>query len=997
MSTPEPLSAEEFEARLLRRLESKRSQSAEPDEQRLAYRKAAALLTSFDPKTLRLPGRKTDGAAVLTLVDDCISWIAEPTPQWALRPDARDAALRSFAGPSEALAYLTANEDAFDADGTGRVAADFLEGRSADLNTMTAQRLLRAHDAIDWLSRVPGISGLPTESEVNRLVERRLLMEPLELLLKGGFEGRADELDRLRTHVGLRPAGTWWGRAKDAGRQVAERVGPTRTGLPLVVHGPGGIGKSTLVARFLLDHVQISDKFPFAYVDFERVTVSLHEPMTLLAEVARQLAVQYPDHAERFVGLVNEFRALARRQRSDRDGIDELAELPTTRGSLSRERQTRFHRKAKAQDRDAAKKLIEALRRTGTDRPFVLVLDSFEEAQYRASPVLDRLWHILQAVLQVWPNTRVVIAGRAPIDHPDVAAVDIPALHLRELDRAASVHFLVSRDVPESTARMLVKRWGGNPLSLQLAADVHARMQAELGSDNWVSTVPTKGRFYRQVDDSVIQGMLYDRLLRHLQSPEVRAIARPGLVLRRITPELIQHVVAPLSGLAEISSEHARELCRELSRRVDLVEEIAPDVLRHRADVRRAALRLLEKDPASNFREVERAAVEHYHRSDDPAERAEEIYHRLRLGDDFRLVESRWQPSAAKLLVGADREMNHRSGRFLRQLLASAELDDANTQVDGERETAREVADLLAQDFVEQALSLMARREGWTTCSPLHPLYADTLLRLGRVSEARAAVIEALDQPGMDGCGETYLELLLLSARIAAVGGDVAGADADLQVAESVATDADRELDALGALLQRAQLHNSADSPEVTTVDTALARRVSTVPEDALSRRPALLRAIAAEVGDADPSVLIQALDLVGLPDNADRTLVSLAHGIVDAAQDNPVVTSILQRIDEKAVELLRSPTTAAVVLLLEKAVTFGILAAVVKDVLTSADDTEVLRSSVAEAMAVDNPQFAINGPPADIDAAMPPPTAFAASALSIDVTKPINRLGHGS
>jgi len=729
MSSPLERSPEDFAARLQERLQTQRSDGTEPAQQRLEYRKAAALLTSFDPTTLRRPGDRAPGGAVLQLVDDCVTRGGRSGAAWSLRPDVRERALRSFTEPDEALRALEENAANHPEQSTERAALAYLQGEAPTLEALDIDTLCHVREAVGWLALVPGVTGLPAEDELQNLVENRRLLEPLESLLRHRFEGRTRELEQLRVHVGMLPATTWRGRAAEVGRAVSGRLGPDRSLMPLVVFGPGGIGKSTLVARFLLDHVTArTSDFPFVYVDFERVTVSIHEPMTMLVEMARQLAVQYPRDAKTFSALAARSRAAARRQREEQDQTDEWQAIATTR-TLGREVHHQFYVSARDEDARAAAELGMAIRiatrwTPEDNRPFLIVLDSFEEAQYRASPVLDRMWAMLNALTSTYPDTRVVVAGRAPVAHPNVALEDIPTLELGELDREAAVSFLTSRGVTDPVARALVQRIGGSPLSLHLAANAALRIGTDSDSGDWIETVPARRRrLFGSVDDMLIQGVLYDRLLKHITNDDVRRLAHPGLVLRRITPQIIRDVLAPNCGVDVPSLDRARELFSNMARELDLVDQVAPDVLRHRQDVRRVMLRLLEKDKTSASRAVERSAVAFYARSGDPKDRAEELYHRLRLAEDMREISRRWTPEAALYLANAEAELPARSARLLTRLRQQVpdDLVDEAEQIEWERSTAAEVENLVAQGFVSHALARLTERRPWTTCSPLHP------------------------------------------------------------------------------------------------------------------------------------------------------------------------------------------------------------------------------------------------------------------------------------
>jgi len=117
--------------------------------------------------------------------------------------------------------------------------------------------------------------------------------------------GRSSELRQLEDFVGVIEATSLRSRVRRIARGtvalVAERT-------PLFIHGPGGIGKSTLVAQFVLSHLAASgdQRLPFAYLDLERAALDPARPLTLLLEMQTQLIVQFPESS----------RAAARHERS---------------------------------------------------------------------------------------------------------------------------------------------------------------------------------------------------------------------------------------------------------------------------------------------------------------------------------------------------------------------------------------------------------------------------------------------------------------------------------------------------------------------------------------------------------------------------------------------------------------------------------------------------------------------------------------------------------
>lgn len=968
MSTPADWSADDFTARLRDRLRTGPDQEpAQVPPERHQLRQAAALLTSFDPGTLHPPGGGSAGTA-FQLVDDCTARAGQARTAWALRPEVRRTALRSFAGPDEARRALEANIGSAPHHAAERLALGYLRGEPPRLEDLDVESLTHAREAVSWLSLVPGVTGLPDPDEIERRLDHQRLVEPLYSLLRHGFAGRTRELDVLRRHVGLLPARHWRTRVADAGRTVHGWLGRADGELPLVVTGPGGIGKSTLMARFLLDHVdRPGPPVPWVHVDFESATLRIQEPVSLVAEMARQLAAQYPGAAAALGELRAATRAQSRLQRRQNEELDELEDHATTRASLGREAKFRYHAQTRDEDALAARTLGTTLRRavaeqsekggpTAEEPPLIVALDSFEEAQYRASPILDRMWAMFTALSEAYPRTRVVVAGRAPVGHPVAPAGQVPTLTLGDLDETAAVHLLRTHGVSGPVAQALVERIGGNPLSLQLASDVAVRMQRAGDDGDWVQDVPARRRrLFATVDDMLIQGVLYYRLLNHITNPDVRRLAHPGLVLRRITPAVIEQVLAPVCRVDVSRPGRAGELFEEMARELDLVDRTAPDVLRHRADVRRVMLRLVAQDRGEDTREVERRAVAFYEASARAEDRAEEVYHRLRLGQSAAEIEPRWLPELALVLDGVAAELPPRSAKLLERLRRDSPADgpEDDDQADWEHRTAAEAENLLTQGYATEALTLISARWPWTVGSPLHAVRVEALLRTGDVARARHAVTRALAEPGIEEHGDAYLELLLLSARAAAEGGDAEGADDDLALAERTATRMGRDLDALGALLQRTQLRPPAPAEDLVA---ELAHRVEAMPEEVLARQASLLRAVAATVGDRVPAVLARALDLVGLPSHSAPTRTALARAIAGAAHDQPAVVDVVYRIADPLADRPSDPEPSEIERLLRDTEQRGLLDDLARELLTVRDATGSLRTGIAAAMSAELP-----------------------------------------
>ncbi|MEX0167855.1 trypsin-like peptidase domain-containing protein [Streptomyces sp. LMG1-1-1.1] len=940
--------------------------AALPDLRR-SYREAACLLQEFDPAQLRLPGEeRATGRAVLELVDDCTGLPSPggaPATVWTLKPEVRDATLAGLPGPDVALRALRANIGLRPpGPGPERVALALLAGGGPPLAAAgrgldgppppplqdPVEELSDTLQAVLWLSRVPGVTGLPAVDDVQHRLEKARLLQPMHRLIQGTFHGRTAELDSLHAYLAL----------------PEEPAEP-----PVLLYGVGGIGKSTLLAKFLVDALAASPTgFPFAYIDFARPTLSIHEPATVIAEMARQLGVHHPALRAEFDALADECERTAAVQRGERNELDELYQLAGTRATMGRDYSSDFHARASAREQELAHRVASLVARAvrpgpgGSAPPLLVVVDSFEEAQYRGSPVIARMWAIWTALRAAYSRLRFIVSGRAPIDHP--ARVLTPrSMELTELDHRASVDLLMSSGVDdEPLAEDLADRIGGHPLSLRLAA----RTAVALGTDSpslgeLLRGLPSRRRYFdRLVDQMLIQGTLYDRLLKHIAEDDVRALVQAGLALRFITPDLVREVLAGPAGLRVDTAAEARRLYGLLTSRVDLMESAGPEAIRHRADLRAIMLRLSDRARTDLMRAVDRRAVAYYAAREGVRARAEEIYHRLRLGENPRTVEARWEPGVAPYLGGSThREMAHRSAAFLLGRIGGHVPDQIMTeadQEDWERIAAREVEDLLTQGYVEAAAQRLAERRPWTPCSRLHALLAETLARSGRSAEARAGAERAVDRAEEAGCAETQLELLQLSARLAQDAGEFAEADRDLQEAEELAAGLGLRYESLGVLVARSRLAALADV-DAAPAEERLARTLRGMPDADLARQPSLARTAAATACRADPRLLEHTLRLVGLPADEEAVITELARWIDTTLTDEPALRVPLARILDSAageadpVPGTDRPDLARIERDLREARRRGTLDGVARQVLTLRDGSGDLLLGVASAM----------------------------------------------
>ena len=610
-----------------RRLENIRDSLATPppvmvSEPRWRLRASAVLRSFFKAgelavHTLGVRGNVTDDDLQLFIQLDCEAVNSVRGTGWQLFPAIRHETVKHLGGDIDRLLETMRGVAADDADLGRMMAESYLRGEAPAVEEQTSDQLAGSLLAIDWLSGTD--VRLPTESALRSQLQLSVLVEPLRFVVDGPVVGRTDELAQLAKYVDLPNE---------------------RRRYPLVIYGPGGMGKSTLVARFLLDRSASSQtpRFPFTYLTFDRAELLPQRPLGLLAEMLRQLSLQHPDFAARTGRTI---AALEQTQRSVVGSQQEQSKgRSSSRGSLLRRERD---------ERQLVERFASIVNSIGAEA-VLCVLDTFERAQRQGFAAVDRLWEILDAAASAVPSLRILIAGRAGITgHP------IEELPLTGLRPGFAVQYLRTRvgdlNIDESLLKAIAKRVGGNPLSLRLVADLMCR---EIGT---LHTAAGRRRFLFSLKGDQIQGMLYRRVLDHIDDPDVRALAIPGLALRRITTKVIEEVLAPACGLGTISVRRADELFGKLRKETSLVADDG-DVLIHRSDVRQDVLPLLQSEDPAGVASIHRRAIHFYSKRDSVVDRTEELYHRLALGQATKTLDRRWNDEAGARLDAALDELH---------------------------------------------------------------------------------------------------------------------------------------------------------------------------------------------------------------------------------------------------------------------------------------------------------------------------------------------------
>ncbi|HEX8865358.1 MAG TPA: ATP-binding protein, partial [Lentzea sp.] len=357
--------------------------------------------------------------------------------------------------------------------------------------------------AIGWLSRWLDLRHLPDQHSIDRALGMAALLEPLRAIADHTFVGRQDVLALLDDQL-------------------------RQPGRPLLIHGMGGVGKSAVLARHLLAHV---DDALVCYLNFDNSALDPAAPVSLVSAIAKQLVPQLPASDE-ISALV---RSGADRLRSDTKLLDTSTRSITLRRN--------------------AQRYLQELSDVLPDRPRIFVFDTLEEVQRRSPAVQEAFAEFIESLAQ---HVTILLAGRSPAPAFGFASVELSVLPSE--DAITLLRSLV--DVPVAEAREVIQLIRVTPLCVRMAAGILRKH-------------PTNNAFRDlALRRTAIEGELYHRLLGYIKDPDVRSLAHPGLTLRRVTPALIEQVLAKPCRITVPDGERAHHLFEELAREAMLVERL---------------------------------------------------------------------------------------------------------------------------------------------------------------------------------------------------------------------------------------------------------------------------------------------------------------------------------------------------------------------------------------------------------------------------------------
>src|SRR5215831_10527404 len=290
-------------AQVLALLANRRKRTAPilQEDRKQLYRQAAAVLASLDdPASLQpVGGGGSPDEAKRALENDLIPATGRKFQgRWMLHPNVRREAIIQLPTAEARQRALDANPG----ERTGPLQKrleQYLLDEALPLESQPPSQLNETLQVVTWL--VGAVKDLPSIADVQAKLSFQSFLAPLESLAGDDiFRGRRKELDDIRSYIGvLEPVALL--------RRIKNKVFPwTRPDRmrALSISGPGGVGKSALVARFMLEHLRIRDevRLPFAYLDFDRSVLDVTQPGTLLGEMLIQLNLQF-EHEGYFADL----------------------------------------------------------------------------------------------------------------------------------------------------------------------------------------------------------------------------------------------------------------------------------------------------------------------------------------------------------------------------------------------------------------------------------------------------------------------------------------------------------------------------------------------------------------------------------------------------------------------------------------------------------------------------------------------------------------------
>ncbi|HUQ01682.1 MAG TPA: hypothetical protein VM261_04265 [Kofleriaceae bacterium] len=475
------------------------------------------------------------GEVVAALFPHVATEVHDGAPRWVLKPSLRRRLLADF-NPAKNLPLPPAAST--HESKSGKLLRTWLAGKLTDLPQTIQKQPDALRQVAGWLSDSERV--VPKARQVLRGLALDELRAKYERTASKQFVGRKNELYRLEKLTHHDP----W---------IA------------IVAAPGGMGKSALLAKFLLRQKAFTANGPIAIVlDLDNPGLTPSRPDLAYAEMARQAAIQ-----------VDDFESVEKELRDNADGAETSTERHPDSGGYND-----LHTDS------LGRSMFERLVKTG--RAVFLALDTFERPRQAIPKLLDTFLERLITNVRTATQSqqrpdavRLIVAGRGPIDSKALVATGAKTIELGPLDRDRAAKLLAELDVESKYIHQVLDRFDAAPLTLRLAAQALDRGASEILNDDDAMEAVRRARG---------NGYLQLRILDHLPTERLAEVAKRALLLGTITPRRIQTIVGPLLK-PHVGETEADELFQDLAKVVEIVtfadaaerslvlrEEVADDI-----------------------------------------------------------------------------------------------------------------------------------------------------------------------------------------------------------------------------------------------------------------------------------------------------------------------------------------------------------------------------------------------------------------------------------
>lgn len=755
-------------------------------EQLQSYRKAASLLHCFKPDQLNPLEAKYKVDAPFSIIHEDLVYFSGHFGDglYTLKQEIRNENLKDFASRKEMKEGLDVNPDRLITELQDMWEGYLDTGMLPPPTDLVYQQLINLYQIITWLEGID--STLPEKNFLLAMIGRKSVLANFEHLVISNFTGRTKELETLRQHT--------------TGSENKKPI--------LAVFGPGGIGKSALVGKTLYEKAMAgeTDRVPYVYLAFDQPSLRIEKPVTIFSECASQLELQYPALA----GDISAFKGFILNYGTGKSEH-------SSRALTSESRSERILTYAVFDD-DLTRAFAELLKlvaryvnsESKTKRNILITFDTFEEVQYRDRENLVPFGTMLTTLTSNVPSLRILIASRVPVS----PSLNIPnfmdEIPLTELIMEDIILLLSRLGVKDTkTSMMIAERVGGNPLSLRLAARIVTDSE---NTSNLDELIPKKWRI-AQIDEQLIQGQLYKRVLNHIHNEDVRKLAHPGMVLRKVTAELILKVLAPVCQIKVSRLPQAKKLFDELQKEHALVQLGEFNTLKYRPEIREIMVKLLKQDKWEEVRLLHQGAISYYFKQEGPDARAEEMYHRLALGTDKpQTLNERWTSGIEQSTASSLSEYSDSMKAWLASKMSlevPREVFQNASAEEWERNITRKVKRALLVLDTDGAFYLLRERTVRSTSSPLYALEAKALLLIGNTAGADTVIDKGIDNISKSNNRGRLAELYWLKSQIAVINVQSANSDLFLEQAQLAIQQEEHSITLVHILCQRLLLHQN--------------------------------------------------------------------------------------------------------------------------------------------------------------------------------------------